>query len=335
MSDQPPMRRGLDLRLLRDATGFVVRSTPQTMRQVLLALIPGAALYAYLIAWQVLLNVLLALLAALAFEAIALRLRSRNVMQGLSDGSALVTAALLALSVPPNLPAWQLVLGIGVAILLAKHVYGGLGHNPFNPAMVGLAVLLVSFPVTMTHWPVTADPVLSQLLPQAEAGWDGVTAQTPLDRWREQARGHAPETAPQTRPTTKLAPGSAWSLLAIAWFAGGIWLLWRRVISWHVPVSLLITLAVCHGLAGLVSSSAMPVSFAVVAGASVFGAFFIATDPVSGAATPRGRIMFGVGVAVITFCIRQFGSWPEGFAFAILIMNGAVPLIDRLDRPRP
>lgn len=327
MSGGEPRRRALDLDTLRRAAGLSLRTTPATMRAVLWALVPGTVLYAVLIDIRVILNLAVAMLAATLCEAMAMHVRRRPVLATVSDGSAALTGALLALSVPPGLPLWQLILGTTIATLLAKQVFGGLGQNPFNPAMVGLAVLLVSFPATMTHWPHSADPQLAPIFQDTTRTVDALTAQTPLDRWREQARGHSSGDA--------ITPGVAWSLLGLGWLAGGLWLLWRRIISWHAPVAMLLTLTACHGFAALFSSEALSLSTALLSGATLFGAFFIITDPVSGAATPRGRILFGVGVALITFAIRQFGSWPEGLAFAVLIMNGAVPLIDRLDTPRP
>ena len=332
MSQPNAPRTGLDADLLRQITGTRTRSTSATMRQVLYALIPGAVLQAWLIDARVIQNLMLGIGMAVLFEACALKLRQRDVLPGVSDGSAALTGALLALSVTPTLPAWQMIIGTAVAILLAKHVFGGLGHNPFNPAMVAFAVLIVSFPADMSHWPDTADPVLSiqsaaDSSTSTDTRWDAVTAQTPLDRHREQSRSSDLDTSGAVLDARLFA-------IAIAWFAGGLWLLWTRVITWHAPLALLGTLALCHGVTSFVSDDAMSPALALLGGASVFGAFFIATDPVSGAATARGRIVFGIGVGVLTYLIRQFGSWPEGFAFAVLIMNGAVPLIDRLERPQ-
>ena len=328
MSEQNT-RRAVDIGLLRQSTGATSRTTPVIMRQVIIALLPGIVLYAYLIDARVLLGLTTAVIAALLFDAMVMWLRKRPVTSRLGDGSAAVTGVLLALSVPPGLPAWQLIIGCGVAIMLAKHVFGGLGHNPFNPAMVAFAVLVVSFPVTMTDWPMTADPVARVSLGDPAGTWDAMTSQTPLDRHRAHARIATGDTA-----FTLSSPGTAWVLIALAWLGGGLWLLWMRVITWHAPVALLVSLGTCHGLATLISPTAMPIGIALLGGATLFGAFFIVTDPVSGAATPRGRLLFGAGVGLLTFLIRQFGSWPEGFAFAVLIMNAAVPLIDRLDRPR-
>ena len=352
-------RRGVDLDLIRQATNVQVRTTPATMRLVMCALVPGTLVYALLIDTRILLTFLVGMLAAVAFEALALVLRKRNVAHTVTDGSAALTGALIALSVSPLLPLWQLIVGVGIAILLAKHAYGGLGFNPFNPAMVGFAALLVSFPADMSHWPNSADPSLPvthtlqgddttrELAGEAasDTRWDAVTAQTPRDRWREAAREQARSTDTQVtdaplashqsvEATPSLVVGWRWSSVAVTWLIGGVFLLWCRVISWHAPVAFLATLTLCHLGASLFSPLAFNPAMALLAGAGMFAAFFIITDPVSGAATARGRLVFGCGVGLLSFLIRQFGSWPEGLAFAVLIMNSAVPLIDRLDRPR-
>ncbi len=333
----PTARRGVDLALLRQDTGVQLRTTPATMRYVLYALVPGTLAYALLIEARILFTVVIAAIAAMAFEALALTLRKRDVIRTVSDGSAALTGVLIALSVTPLLPVWQLIVGAGIAILLAKHAYGGLGYNPFNPAMVAFAVLLVSFPADMSHWPGKADPA-------NETVWDTVTAQTPRDRWREllreQRHQHMDEkslssASAKTDDTVQLvAVGWRWSSVALAWLLGGLFLLWSRVISWQAPTAFIVTLALCHSAASVFGTTAFDPSMTLLSGAALFGAFFIITDPVSGAATARGRLLFGCGVGLISFLIRQFGSWPEGLAFAVLIMNSAVPLIDRLDTPR-
>lgn len=347
-------RRGVDLAVLRLGTGIGIRQTSLSMLYVVYALLPGTLAYTLLISPRILLNLAVGTIAALAFEALALQLRKQDIRHTLRDGSAAVTGALLALSVTPLLPVWQLVVGVGVAILIAKHAYGGLGCNPFNPAMVAFAVLLVSFPADMSHWPDKADPALPAaqnpraLVESEQRSWDAITSQTPLDRLREQRYAmpqgpgseHEYELGPEHR--SEHGPGRAivstvgwrWSGVALAWLAGGLFLLWSRVIRWHAPGAFLLSLMACQLTASLVSGAAFNPVWVLLSGATLFGAFFIITDPVSGAATPRGRLIFGVGVGVLTFVIRQFGSWPEGFAFAILVMNSAVPLIDRLEQPR-
>lgn len=305
------------------------------MRAVMLALLPGTLLSAALFGAGVLVNVVVAVLACLACEALALRLRRRPVTFSLMDGSAALAGWLLALTVTPLLPAWQLVFGCAIAIGLAKHAFGGIGQNPFNPAMVGYLVLLISFPVTMTDWPERAALPLHDVAP-VEQRIDALTRQTPLDAWREQRRQLDTEAATRTlsddAPAAARPPGQRHAAIALAWLAGGLWLLWRGVIAWHIPVALLGTLALGELLLGLVGAASIGPLAAVLSGGAMLGAFFIATDPVSAAATPRGRLVYAAGIAVVALSIRHAGSWPEGIAFGVLLMNGCVPLIDRLSR---
>jgi len=300
--------------------GFTV---PHVMFQVLLALAPLAAVHAWLFGAALLLQLGVAAVTALGCEALALRLRGRPLPQFLRDGSVLVTAALLALSVPPLLPWWLMAFGTAVAVLLGKHAYGGLGQNPFNPAMVGYAVLLVSFPVEMTRWPV----------PGPE--WDAVTGATALDALRTGLR--------QSYTMQEIAAGPAFGRLGdtggewlnLAALLGGIYLLLRRVIRWQIPLAMLAGLAVpamvMHGIDPGAHAGA---AFHMASGATMLGAFFIATDPVSAATSDRGRLCFGAGIGVLTWVIRSWGGYPDGVAFAVLLMNLTVPLLDRYTVPR-
>ena len=305
------------------------RGVPAVMGHVLLALLPGTAVAVWVWGPGLLLNLALVALGALATEALLLRWRGRPLQRHLFDGSALLTAILLGLSLPPWLPWWQPLLGGAFAIAIGKQLFGGLGYNPFNPAMLGYVMLLISVPVSMTQWP------------QAGLGWgalplgyiagdvpaatlDGLTGATPLDAVRSGLTQQ--RTLGEMLPGTPLTP-ALW--LAAAWALGGAWLLFQRVISWRIPVAMLAGIA----LPALIASAIDPDRFAGVGfhwlyGASIFGALFIATDPVSGSTTPRGRLIFGFGVCLLTWIIRSFGGYPDGVAFAVLLMNIAVPLID-------
>jgi len=331
---------------------------------VMLALLPGTLLAAWLFGIGVLVNVVLGVCTALIVEALALRLRGRSVQDTLSDGSAALAGWLLALCVTPTLPAWQLMLGVLIAILLAKHVFGGIGHNPFNPAMVGYAVLLISFPQTMNAWPAHAALPLNAAPPspavtlQADAPFDGepaadwhaLTGQTPLEAWRTARHQPRIDDAPLTvsdpgplsntpsnasHEATVRPPGERQALLALAWLIGGLWLLRRGVIAWHIPFAVLATLSACELVAQVLGAATIGPLGAPFSGAAMLGAFFIATDPVSAAATTRGRLVYGAGIGLITFAIRSAGGWPEGVAFGVLLMNGAVPMIDRLSGAPP
>jgi electron transport complex protein RnfD len=300
--------------------GFTV---PRVMRQVLLALVPVLAVQVQLQGPDVLWLLATALVTGLACEALALRLRRRPVLPFLRDGSVLVTAALLALAVPPTLPWWLMVFGTVVAVLLAKHAYGGLGQNPFNPAMVGYAVLLVSFPVEMTRWPTPG------------AGWDAMTGATALDALRTGLRESYTMQEILAGPAFGAVGATGGEWLNLAALAGGLYLLIRGVIRWQIPVAVLAGIAVpallAHGLDPGAHASA---GFHLASGATMLGAFFIATDPVSAAATERGRLIYGAGIGLLTWIIRSWGGFPDGVAFAVLLMNLAAPLIDRYTVPR-
>ena len=298
-------------------------SVPRVMFQVLAALLPVLAVQVHLFGLRPLLLVAVAAIVALACEALALRLRQRSMRPYLRDGSVLVTAALLVLAVPPSLPLWHLVLGVAVAVLLAKHAYGGLGQNPFNPAMVGYAVLLVSFPLEMTRWPA----------PGGE--WDAMTGATALDTLRTSLRQSYTMREIQAGPAFGYfgAVGGEWINLAA--LVGGVYLLVRRIVRWHIPVAMLAGIAVPAALFHLFDPGAhASASFHLAAGATMLGAFFIATDPVSAATSDRGRLIYGAGIGLLTWVIRTWGGFPDGVAFAVLIMNLAVPLIDRYTVPR-
>lgn len=317
--------------------------TTGLMLQVVLATLPGLAALVMFFGMGVLLTVVLAVLGAVIAEAFALWLRGRSIRLGLGDGSAIVTGLLLGLALPPLLPAGLTLLGAGLAILLGKHVYGGLGQNPFNPAMVGYAILLVSFPVEMTTW--AAPP---QLLADGRAGLldagsvifagaspDAFTGPTPLDDFKHREGLTAAEWQAGSGLAGRFA-GTGWEWVNLGFLAGGIYLIQRRLFSWHAPVGMLAALAFCAALFWDGGSSSSPGSplFHLLGGATMLGAFFIVTDPVSGAATPRGRLLFGMGVGILVYVIRAFGGYPDAVAFAVLLMNAAAPMIDTCTRPR-
>jgi len=318
-----------------------------TMRQVLYALVPGIIAHTWYFGPGILIQIVLASSFALLFEAIMLRLRRQPMAIFLTDGSAVVTAVLFALCLPPLAPWWIAAIGMLFAIVVAKHLYGGLGHNVFNPAMVGYVVVLISFPQAMTQWLAPAEiaeatPGFAATLQAIATGqlpvnlaWDSITQATPLDAIRTSVA------AGETMVEARLLPifgdfgGLGWEWIA-NWFAlGGIYLLWKRVISWHVPVTM-IGSVIGLGLVGYVidpGNNPSPLQH-VFSGALIVGAFFIATDPVSGCTSTRGRLIFGAGVGVLTLIIRRWGGYPDGVAFAVLFMNMAAPLIDRYTKPR-
>ena len=305
----------------------------RVMLDVLAALVPGVVVHVVLFGPGILLQLALATAFALAFEAAMLVARGRPVRPFLTDLSAPVTAWLFALSIPPLAPWWVSLVGIGAAIVVAKHLYGGLGHNLFNPAMVGYVVVLVAFPLEVTRWPAMhaagfGASVETILGLQAV---DAIAQATPLDAVRQLV--NAGSTLAEVRADPRLASG--WTWLALAYAAGGAYLLARRVIHWQVPTALLGTVVVLTLPAWLADTDLNPSPLEHLAyGAVTLGAFFIATDPVTGSTTPRGRLVFGAGVAVLALAIRRWGAYPDGVAFAVLLMNGAAPLIDRYTKPR-
>jgi electron transport complex protein RnfD len=324
-------------------------SVARVMRQVLYALVPTVALHVVFFGPGLLVQIVLGVAVALLCEAAALRLRGKPLPPFLLDGSAIITAVLLALCLPPLAPWWLIVSGVAFAILLAKHVFGGLGANPFNPAMVGYAVLLVSFPARLLQWlPPDApgfEPVqlsftetLTTILtgsPPARLTWDAITSPTPLDALRTDLALGMTMGEAHARAMFSTFGGKGWEWINLATLAGGVWLLVQRIIRWHIPVAMLGALLVCASI----MSAADPGAYAgplfhLTSGASLLGAFFIATDPVSAATSDRGRLIYGAGIGVLTYVIRTWGGYPDGVAFAVLIMNLAVPLIDRYTIPR-
>ena len=322
-------------------------SVREIMFKVLLALIPGIALYVWYFGPAILVSITLASLTALATEAAMLKLRRRPLMPFLSDNSALLTAWLLALSIPPLAPWWLVVVGTMFAISISKHLYGGLGNNPFNPAMVGYAVLIISFPVYMTQWisPLGFGQVELSFIQQlqfifggqfpASVTLDAVSMATPLDNLKTQLHsGHAITDVLQMPIYGHLA-GHGSEMVALGFVLGGIYLLANRIISWHLPVAFLVTLFVTAGAFHLYDPTHYaPPLFHWFSGAAMLGAFFILTDPVTSPTTTRGKLIFAAGAGFLTYIIRVFGGYPEGVAFAVLLMNICVPLIDLYTQPK-
>ncbi|HUO83275.1 MAG TPA: electron transport complex subunit RsxD [Gammaproteobacteria bacterium] len=320
-----------------------------TMRRVLYALVPAAIAHVWYFGSGLLINMLVAAVVAVACEAAVLRLRRRPILPYLTDWSAVLAAVLLAFALPPLTPWWATAIGAMFAIVFAKHLFGGIGFNPFNPAMAGYAVLLIAFPAELNHWlpprgidsgldPVgVGDTLWYVFTGRLPAGLDidAVTTATPLDAVKTgigQAR-----TVAEVRAGAVFGDfaGRGWVWIN-SWFAlGGIWLLYKSVIRWHIPVSMLAGLAAMAGFFWILDpgNHAAP-GFHLFSGAAMIGAFFIATDPVTAATTVRGRLIYGASIGVLTYLIRAWGGYPDGVAFAVLIMNLCVPVIDHFTRPR-
>ncbi len=317
-------------------------SIRRIMGQVLLALLPGIAVYAWLIGPAILAQLGIATLTALLAEAAMLRLQKKPLMMFLGDGSATVTAWLLALAFPPLAPWWLVVVGTLFAIVIAKHLYGGLGQNPFNPAMIGFAVCIVSFPALMSQWPpIELQASLGEQLAQifgSAPRVDAMSGATPLDALKTALKLGETQTSvatilSDTRTFGYLA-GRGWEWVGGAYLLGGLWLWQRRIIGWQPPFAFLAGITLPAALLWLMNPAqfANPL-FHLFSGGTLLGAFFIVTDPVSGCTTPKGKLIFGFAAGLLAYLIRVFGGYPDGVAFAVLILNICVPLIDHCTQP--
>jgi electron transport complex protein RnfD len=309
----------------------------QAMKLVLLATLPGLLALFWLYGWGVLINLMLAVITALIVEAGVTRLRRQPLQPTLSDGSAVVSATLLAAALPPYCPWWLTVTAIATGLLFGKHLYGGVGKNPFNPAMLGFALAIVMFPQPMTHWPAHGMDLFSAVqqvfnLGQAPDAWVQATA---LDSLRINKSLTMDELF-AGNPAFGRFGGRGVEWVNLAFLAGGLFLLQRRVFDWHAPVGMLASLFVVSLLCwnGSGSDSHGSPLFHLLSGATMLGAFFIITEPVSGAKSPLARLLFGVGVGLLTYLIRSWGGYPDGVAFAVLLMNLCVPALERFAAAR-
>lgn len=297
-------------------------SVTRVMLKVLAALVPAIAVYVWQFGPTILTQLALASATALLCEAAMLKLRGKPLGLYLSDLSAIVTAWLIALAFPPLAPWWLVVTGTAFAIVIAKHLYGGLGQNTFNPAMVAYCVMIVAFPALMSQWP--------SVLP------DAITSATPLDALRTglRAAGASVSSVSADPASFGYVAGRGWEWIALAYLAGGLFLIQQRVITWHIPLAFIAALSAIAGVFWLADSAhyASPL-FHLAAGGSMLGAFFIFTDPVSACTTPRGKLIYAAGAALLVYLIRVFGAFPDGVAFATLLMNICVPLIDMKTQP--
>ena len=318
-----------------------VSSVEQVMKQVLLATIPGVLVLTWFFGPGTIINIVFGSALALAFEAWALWLRGKDYKTALRDHSVIVTATLLCIALPPYAPWWLIAVGIAVSVLLGKHVFGGLGYNPFNPAMVGYVVLLVSFPLQMSSWteprgigevPGIVDAFTALF---AASSYDAVTAATPLDLFRQNSGMLFEDLMRSKLELTGPIAGLGWDWVNLAFLAGGIWLLRQRIFTWHAPVGMLTALTICAALGYDEGSSTGggSVLFHLFSGATMFGAFFIITDPVSSAVSNKGRLIFGAMVGILVYLIRVHGNYPDAVAFGVLLLNFAAPLIDQYTQP--
>ncbi|GAA6152009.1 electron transport complex subunit RsxD [Pseudoteredinibacter isoporae] len=318
--------------------------TRSVMRTVILATLPGLAALTYFFGPGSLLNIMLALLFCLAAEAAILALRKRPLSFYLQDYSAAVTAVLLGLALPPYCPWWVVAVASLSAIVLAKQLYGGMGYNPFNPAMVGYVVVLISFPLQMSQWP--APLPLAEQLPSISAalqhvftgeGLDAYTSATALDIVKQNNSQLMSQVyADNALLRTGALAGAGWEWVNLGFLMGGLYLLYKKVFTWHAPVSMLAALSLCAllGYDAGSSQSGGSLTLHLFSGATMLGAFFIVTDPVSSTVSTRGRLIFGAAIGALVYIIRVLGNYPDAIAFAVLLMNFAAPFIDYYTVPR-
>ena len=317
-------------------------SVSKVMTEVCLALLPAIAVYSWLVTPAILAQLVIATLAALLAEAAMLRVQGRPVGIFLTDGSAVVTAWLIALTFPPLAPWWLVATGTVFAIVVAKHLYGGLGQNPFNPAMVAFAACIVSFQALMSQWPTAGLQlgfgeqlqVILGLAPRVDA----LSGATPLDALKTALKlSEDSVSVAQLLANQEIYgnfAGRGWEWVAAAYLLGGLWLWQRKLITWHGPFAFLAGFTLISGALWLYNPAqfANPI-FHLLSGGTMIGAFFIVTDPVSGCTTPRGKLIFGMSAGLLAYIIRVFGGYPDGVAFAVLLLNLCAPVIDLLTQP--
>lgn len=303
-------------------------SVSKIMYGVVIALLPALIMSAIFFGWHSIKVTAIAVAACILFEFIIQKYIAKGIPT-ITDGSAIVTGILLAFNVPVGLPVWLIILGSFIAIAVGKMSFGGLGQNPFNPALVGRVFLLISFPVQMTTWSPN------------NAAIDGFSGATPLGLLKEALKSE--KTIAEITSELPMhfdlfwgnISGSLGEISAVALLLGGLYMLFKKIITWHTPVSLLGTMVIFQGILWLAAPDkfADPI-FHILTGGAMLGAIFMATDMVSSPMTGKGQLFYGAGIAIITICIRNFGAYPEGISFAILIMNGFAPLINSYVKPK-
>lgn len=299
------------------------RSTASIMRDVVIALVPALVVSTLIFGANVLFVTALSVCSCVVFEYLIQRFIVRGATT-VNNWSAIVTGVLLAFNLPAGIPWWIVLIGAFVAIAIAKMTFGGLGKNPFNPALVGRVFLLIAYPVQMTTFPEVD-------------GFDALSGATPLAAVKQGIAG-IDKIGVQELMLGNM-PGSLGEVAALALLAGFVYLLWRKVITWHIPVTILATMAVFACIVALGNGMTgaalwqLPL-FHVLAGGAMLGSIFMATDYATSPMTVKGGIIFAIGIGAITMCIRLWGAYPEGMSFAILIMNSVVPLLNKYIKPK-
>jgi electron transport complex protein RnfD len=324
-------------------------SIGRTMGLVILALVPATLFGLVSFGWPAIFLFSVTVGATVGFEALSLMAAGRPVRVTLMDGSALLTGWLLALTLPPWAPWWIGVVGGALAVLLGKQVFGGIGQNLFNPAMVARVALLISFPLEMTRW-VAPAPLFTGNAPGFSDGlaitfggqaYDGMTGASILGHVRTELGQGEPLNAALAAifdpfsALVGLVPGSLGETSAVLLVVGGIWLIRKGIIGWEIPTALLGTVAALATLMHLIDPGHYAgAPYHLLSGATLLAAFFIATDPVTSPVSRSGQLLFGAGVGLLVYVIRTWGGYPEGVAFAVLLMNAATPMIDHYLKPR-
>ena len=312
----------------RTALGIFVVEPSRAMCELLVALMPGIIALCYVWGWGIIINIAISVITAIVAEAFILRIRNIPVLPILQDYSAVVTAVLLAIALPPYLPWWIVSIASACAIVIAKQLYGGLGNNLFNPAMVGYAIAIVAYPLHLTLWPsdllMTTRFEWQQAIDYAVNGANeshivALTGATPLDLWRS-------DNTWQPHATNSVRH---WNIINIGFALGGLWLLLRHLIQWHIPIAMLCTLAIMAIVLPDDLPSLSSLWLHLGCGATMLSAFYIATDPVTSPRHPYMKLLFGASIGLLVFVIRREGSYADGFAFAVLLMNLFVPLMNR------
>ncbi|RKF19928.1 electron transport complex subunit RsxD [Alginatibacterium sediminis] len=331
----------------------VQRKTSELMLIVCCALVPGIIAQIWQFGYGVIIQLALAIVCAYFCEALIQILRRRNPFIYLKDNSALLTAMLLAVSIPPYSPWWLTIIGVSFSIIIVKQLYGGLGHNLFNPAMAGYVLLLISFPVLMTSWSPAAELLPNQLsITQAfdiiiygftQDGFslrqvlsiDGFTLATPLDAFKTGLDQSLTSSEIIQQAMFDSWGPKGWNIVNLAFLLGGLGLILSKAIRWHIPVSFLLSLSTLTLLSQIIApDQSVSLSIQLLSGATMLGAFFILTDPVSAATSNKGRLVYGALIGLLVFVIRTWGGYPDGVAFAVLLANICVPMIDYYIRDR-
>lgn len=331
-------------------------NTRNMMFTVILCLIPGLITETVFFGYGSFIQSIWGIIICVTLESTVLFIRKKQVIFNISDFSAVITGFLLGLAIPPLSPWWIMVIGGIIAIVITKQLYGGLGQNIFNPAMIAYVSLVISFPTIMSQWlPPTPlqfsqldlfDTFLTIFTEQSSDGYnlfqlatnvDGISLATPLNGIKTNLTAgiSIQETLNNSQIYTGFA-GRGWQWVNLAFLFGGLVLLWKKVILWYIPVSYLISLFLASSLGYFITPNlaASPL-FHLFSGASMLGAFFIATDPVTAASTKLGRIIYGAFIGLMIYIIRIYGNYPDGVAYSILIANMCVPFLDQYTRPTP